>query len=325
MNRNSRQRTRAEATTDPPAPGRRLPAAALLLAASVLLAAAATGPLHAQANSPRQRVMYVTVTDHSGAPVPGITPDDLVIREDGVRREVLRVEPATSPIEITLVVDTSEVASPQIPDIRRALAEFVTDMAKGNDIAVTTIGGRPQIVQNYTASPELLNRAIGRLFAEQGNGAYLLEALSSVAAGVAKRAPERAAIIAIVMQAGPEFSNQPYDTVVKALAGCGATFDAIVLAPPPPAETPAVRESARGLRDRDLVLDQASRATGGVNIQALSGMAVGPEMKSLAAQLRNQYRVVYARPESLIPPEKIEVSATKPGLTARGTLVRVQR
>ena len=42
----------------------------------------------------------------------------------------------------------------------------------------------------------------------------------------------------------------------------------------------------------------------------------------LAASLKSQYRVVYARPASLIPPEKIEVTSAKPGLDARGTPAR---
>ena len=40
-------------------------------------------------------------------------------------------------------------------------------------------------------------------------------------------------------------------------------------------------------------------------------------MKQLAAELLHQYVVTYARPDTLIPPEKIEVTVTKPGLTAR--------
>ena len=38
--------------------------------------------------------------------------------------------------------------------------------------------------------------------------------------------------------------------------------------------------------------------------------------------LKNQYKVTYGRPESLIPPEKTTVAAAKAGLTARGTPVK---
>jgi hypothetical protein len=40
-------------------------------------------------------------------------------------------------------------------------------------------------------------------------------------------------------------------------------------------------------------------------------------MRQLAAELANQYVVTYARPETLIPPEKVSVTVTRPGLTVR--------
>ena len=45
-------------------------------------------------------------------------------------------------------------------------------------------------------------------------------------------------------------------------------------------------------------------------------------MEKLAKELRSQYKVVYSRPESLIPPDKVTVSAGKPGLTVRGAEAR---
>jgi hypothetical protein len=40
-------------------------------------------------------------------------------------------------------------------------------------------------------------------------------------------------------------------------------------------------------------------------------------MAQLASELLDQYEVTYARPDRLIPPEKIDVTVSKPGLTAR--------
>ena len=40
-------------------------------------------------------------------------------------------------------------------------------------------------------------------------------------------------------------------------------------------------------------------------------------MKQLAHELLYQYTVTYLRPETLIPPQKIEVTVSKPGLTTR--------
>ncbi len=40
--------------------------------------------------------------------------------------------------------------------------------------------------------------------------------------------------------------------------------------------------------------------------------------QNLAAQLRNQYVVVYVRPAALIPPERIEIDVDRDGLDAKG-------
>ena len=45
-------------------------------------------------------------------------------------------------------------------------------------------------------------------------------------------------------------------------------------------------------------------------------------LQKLARELSAQYKVVYGRPESLIPPEKIEVSSGKAGVTMRGAPAR---
>jgi hypothetical protein len=53
-------------------------------------------------------------------------------------------------------------------------------------------------------------------------------------------------------------------------------------------------------------------------------MALSARLKQLADELTHEYRVTYARPQSLIPPEHVTVAARKPGMTARGTLIKEQ-
>jgi hypothetical protein len=77
-------------------------------------------------------------------------------------------------------------------------------------------------------------------------------------------------------------------------------------------------------RERSLVMDQGSRQTGGQHITLLTEMAVEQALVKLARQLSSQYKVVYGRPESLIPPEKTEVASARPGVTMRGTPARGQ-
>jgi hypothetical protein len=51
-------------------------------------------------------------------------------------------------------------------------------------------------------------------------------------------------------------------------------------------------------------------------------MALDAKLAQLGEELTHQYKVTYAHPDSLIPPERVTVTAAKAGVTARGTLIK---
>jgi len=71
------------------------------------------------------------------------------------------------------------------------------------------------------------------------------------------------------------------------------------------------------IRNRNQVIALGTERTGGRRDNVLALTAAAPQMKQLADELLQQYVVTYARPDTLIPPDKVEVTATTPGLTAR--------
>src|SRR5689334_10787838 len=77
-----------------------------------------------------ERSMYVSVVDQSGSPVPGLGPSDFIVREDNLSREVLRVVPATEPMQVAVLVDNSTAAAPQVQFVRRALPAFVETLTR---------------------------------------------------------------------------------------------------------------------------------------------------------------------------------------------------
>ncbi len=292
-------------------PNRRLSAAALSVAACAL---AWTATLNAQAI---QRALHVSALNDAGAPIADLGPADFIVREDNMAREVLKVEPAGEPMQIAILVDTSQAARDDIAPIRTALPSFVKTLTTGdikNEVALVAIGERPTVFVNYTFNQAELKKGIDRIWSVQGSGTYLLDGIIEVCQGFKKRDARRPVIVAILSE-GPELSNRQHDQVLEPLRASGAAFHAITLG----------RSSSSlsdEMRNRNLVLDQAPRATGGRREELLTAMALGAKLTQLADELTHQYKVTYARPQSLIPPERVTVSAARPGVTARGTLIK---
>jgi len=239
-----------------------------------------------------------------------------VIREDGVRREVLAARPASEPVTIALMVDNSQFTEPYLGDIRRALRAFVERLGGKHPMAITAVADRPTILADYTLDRKALLAATDRVFAIPNSGSTFLEGLRELSKGLAGREAERAAIVAVTAE-GPELSDRHFSEVLPSLRTSGASLEVLVITRPGGADL-----SEEGPRNRAFLIDAGARATGGGRVDLLTSMSLTPALERLAAQLENQYRVTYARPESLIPPEKTEVSVTRPGLSARGTPLR---
>jgi VWFA-related protein len=291
----------------------------------VVIACAAVWTMGASraAAQPIERSLWVSVVDQNGAPVDGLSNADFVVREDNVAREVLRVVPAEEPMQIALLVDTSAQARNDIAHIRQALPPFVETLTKPNDagrrnqIALIGFGERPTILTEYTSDYAALKKGIDRIWALDGSGAYLLDAILETVQGIKKRESTRPVIVAIAVE-GRELSYRAYDQVLPALKDSDAPLYALMIGQP-------IDGTSDEARSRSIVLDRGPRDTGGAHEQLLTSMALGGKLKQLADQLTHQYRVTYARPQSLIPPEHVTVAAAKPGLTARGTPVKDQK
>jgi VWFA-related protein len=281
---------------------------AVAIAASGLIA-----PASAQAQA-RERTLFVSAVDEKGEPVDGLGPDAFIVRENGQRREVLRVSRATEPIDIALLVDNSRAASDEITFIREALSKFVAMMAPNNRIAIVALADRPTVFVEYTNDVARLNSGIGRLFSMSESGMTLLDGIAETARGIEKREGPRAAIVPVVTD-GIEFTNRYSRDVVQALKRAGASLHVVGMGVFPHNEEHAIRE-------RSFLLDEGPRASGGQRVTLLAPSALPGALQRLARELSSQYKVVYGRPESLFGFDELEIASARPGITMRGTPAR---
>jgi hypothetical protein len=289
-----------------------------VLAGGVALAALIAGHPSLDAAQGSERVLYVNAFDKATRqPVTGLGPSDIIVREDGVAREVLRVTPATSPMPIALLFDNTQAATPAISDIRRAISAFLTAAQGVGPIALISYADRPTILVDYTTSAKDLESGVGRVFAMPGSGGTLLDAIRETSQGLARRESDRAAIVLLATET-VEFSTLHYTQVLDALRTSGAQLHAVVYTVP---GASIINDEAR---NRASVLDRGPRESGGIRVDVLATSAFEEQMRDLGTILRSQYRVIYARPQSLIPPDKVEVSAAKAGVEAQGAPARNQ-
>ena len=151
----------------------------------------------------------------------------------------------------------------------------------------------------------MIDRGIGRLFEHSGGGAYLLEAILDASKALKKREARRPVIVAFDAEASTEFSPQTYNEIEDALRNANATLWAIDLS------SPAGQGRSDEARNRNIVLGDVTRKSGGAQDSLLDRMIIEKRFGDLAARLLSQYAVTYSRPESLIPPSKLDVAAKR--------------
>ena len=294
-------------------------------AAFLLACAGVAAPAGVTAQS-TERQMIVTVLDGDGAPVEGLGPTDFVVREDGAAREVLRAGTAGASRQIAVLVDTSQAAADAISDFRDGLTRVLEAMHDGNEISLLGFGGPPRILVPSTTNLARLQDGVGEVFGFPGTAAYLLDAMSQTAEGFTRRESVRPILVVLTTE-GLDYSNASSRKVLQRVQESGAAVYALVVIGRSglPADSSLSQSDLRRLEiERNFVLERGPRDSGGNRRNVLTSTAVGTALMNLATELRSQYLVTYARPDTLIPPDSIEVAVMTPGLTARGTLLRAE-
>jgi VWFA-related protein len=168
------------------------------------LCLAALAPVCALAQAPPHR-LFVSVLDAQGHPASGLTLADFTVLEAGTARNITRVGPATDPMRLVLLIDTSRSMQPSIEDLRRGILAFVDGIPPQHEIALVTIGDTP-VVRSAPTIDHAALKELAKKITTRG-ATVLIESVGEMYDRFVRHADDRWSMFIIVTGDGVESSE----------------------------------------------------------------------------------------------------------------------
>lgn len=232
--------------------------------------------------------VLASVMDSSGRPVTDLTLADFAIRDGGVEREVISAAPATGPLHIALLVDTTKGAAGHTRDLRAGLRAFISDILAKNPesrIALWEFGQAAVRTRDFTSDAAALDELAARAFPRPEAESVLIEAIYDASEKLARAPGPRRAIVAINAEPGVEESRLEPARVNASIMKSRAQVWAI-----------SVQNGQKSDERRNVILNMITRNAGGVREVIAAPSAIESYMRRFAAGLLAQYEVTYKKP-----------------------------
>ncbi|MBM43186.1 MAG: hypothetical protein CL483_14835 [Acidobacteria bacterium] len=303
-------------------------------------------PVSALAQATPQAVFVSAVDD--GRPVLDLEAFEFRVREEGESREVLSVNRAQVPVQVAVLVDDSYGVTSNLGHLRRGLEELIDSLPDAQMSTVVAFGDQLRTLIDFTRDKNELKRVVGEFAQFSETSWYLPNALAETAIDMWDRGAVRP-IIVLVTSEGTAATMarirrfRQGDAVVSPRGGQGMAYDRVLeilrdtkvavhtlvvrgagmasladgLGGDP--GTRGLSQDTAGDRDRASLLAELPRVTGGGREELGATSALAELLNRIGDEISNQYFVVYARPAVLVPPEQIEVSVTRRGVSVRST------
>lgn len=282
----------------------------------VLVASTAIG-LPAQAG---RRTLYVTARGADGAAVTELKAADLVIREGGQERRIIKVEPSRGTLQIAVAVE--ELLAPD-DDIRRSVANFIDHVRESGRVALYLVGRRSEQRVNYTAEIVPFAAAINKFPVRGAAPGDIVQAVHEIARAQRSREGRRAIVVLGLEGAQP--SSVTAEGVIEQLRAASSVLYAATLAGGNSSTVPAGATSGGRRLDlegqvsgleRDRMFAEATRQSGGIHVSFQRTAGMFPALERIAAELNNQFVVSYEG--DVMSDGTVTVAASRAGLTVRG-------
>ena len=259
---------------------------------------------------PVVRTVFVTVTDKDGAAVPDLTPADFVVKEGGKEREVVKAVPATQKMRLAIMAEERLLGD---GGVRNGLFEFMKRLQPTAEMAFIAIGLRNTTIVNYTTDLNSMVAGFNGLSLNPPPQTNLTEGILDISRAIEKERHERPVVVVVAIsggQAGGASANE----VLNQLRQSGAGMFSVTIT------SPGTAQGVGSLADdsnREQVLGDGAKQSGGRRIEVTATIAVGKGLQQVASDLSSQYVIQYALPDGVKPDRRLNVSLKRRGLSLR--------
>jgi hypothetical protein len=261
--------------------------------------------LFAIAEGPVVRSVSIAVCTKKAVPVTDLVPGEVAVREAGKPRKVLGVELDRRPLEVAIVVDSSEsVASYYRSDLVPAVVDFWRSLPQGTKVAVWSTA--PGKVAEFGADLRSAEQKLGRIAVAGGN--YAFDSLKDACRELGQRGAPRRAVLyvgAVYIQASPALTSD----LISAMGEIRATpMIVLVLASARGSFARGPRNDSVYAWDVQGYFEKMTKAYRGQYVEALSTQAVAQRLRQYAAEINGQYRVRFESEPGPVGEVKVELN-----------------
>jgi len=265
------------------------------------------------ARAQQQGQLFISVLDADNMPVTDLEPADISVVVDDVDCRVVKLEPVSKTMKVTLMVDNGPVLTKELATYRTALKGFVEALPPGLEMSLFTINPQPRTVVKPTTDRQQLLHGVDLIAPDTGAGMFF-DALVEASDRFEK---DKSDHFPVLMMVASDFGrnssamDRDFEKLQKRIVQKGATVHFVIL---------------HGGGDRVNSVAGALQTEVGLQVTRLSGgryeniaaptrlVTLLPEFARQIAEsnLRqtHEYRITYERSGSK-PPQRVSASLSR--------------
>lgn len=147
----------------------------------------------------------VSVSDREGRYIPGLKKDDFRILRDGKEEKVAFFATEDEPVNVALLIDTSESTKPVLDKIRDAAKDFIELLNNKDQCMVATFDSEVKIINPFTSDRDELEKSLENIQTGKREGTIVFSAVEKIARE--HFAPKQGRKVIVLLSDGKDYGS----------------------------------------------------------------------------------------------------------------------